>query len=679
MTFRRSLSLRTRFGITSLLLMVVLGVVLGQRLSHSIQSRTITNSIRSAEIAVNIGVTPFFTVKDLSGDFVPLDQSRIESLNRSFSSTISQSGIVRFKLWNRSHWLVYSDNPNLVGRWFAPDDQLTEAFGGRSVSKITNLSAPEELEERNFGELLSVYVPLRSDGAQLVSTGGTVIGAFEIYLPYRPIAAAIQNDTRKLYVTLAIGLLALYLALFRLVDSASRRLRRQAVDNEHQATHDTLTDLPNRRSLVERLASQLADPPTEGSVVVLRCDLDRFSVVNDTLGQANGDLVLHEVAARLVRRFQTGPAAIPDAFLARLGGGEFVIVATLTDDQIGPASAAVAECLDESLVVEGIALSVTASTGIAISPLDGDDVDILLRHAELAMREAKRTHVSPRRYSSDLDRASPERLRLAGEVRDAIGTDQFTLVYQPKVGLRDMSTHGVEALVRWNHPERGLVRPDEFLPVVENTELIGPLTVQLLDIALQQWSNWKAQGIDLSIAVNLSARNVADPQLVDWVSAALQRHGAPASALELELTESAVLSDPDNAASSLQAIRDLGVRLSVDDFGTGYASLAYLTTLPVDVLKIDQSFAGRVTTDSKAEAIVRFTVDLARQLELTVVAEGVEDGETLAALIRLGCDVAQGYHLSRPISGDAIVEWMRRPSAERPVANGSMANGSMAS
>lgn len=649
-------SLLSRFALISLVLLGALGVVLGQRLQQSQQDRTLDDAVRSAEIAANVGVKPFLAPADLSLDFVPIDVERLGILDRSLGSSLSRNGIARVKIWNRQHWIVYSDNTGLVGRWFAGDRGIEDAFDGRTSSEITDLSGPEELEERNFGQMLAVYVPLRlgADGQFSSNADDEIVGAFEIYLPYEPIAAAIGSDTRRLYLTIAAGLAVLYLALFRIVAGASRRLRRQADDNAHQATHDQITGLPNRRLLAETGERRLRDLPSDEHLVLALLDLDRFKEINDTLGHRSGDVVLRVIGGRL----RCGLS--DETVVARLGGDEFAVLAPIAA-VADPADLArrIEAILEHPVEVDGIEIAVRASIGLAVAPEDGFDVETLLQRADVAMYSAKRTHSRHRRYVGELDTYSPERLHLAAEVRRAIANDEFFLAYQPKVAFADGSVHGLEALVRWQHPHRGVVSPGEFLPVIENTELIGPLTYHLLELALEQWGVWRKVGLDLPIAVNLSARSVLDPDLPERVSDALRRHHAPSSALELELTESAVLADPEDAAVALRRLSALGIRIAVDDFGTGYASLAYLMALPVDVVKIDMSFAQMVTTDPTAAAVVGFTVDLARHLELEVVAEGVEDIETFDELSRLGCDLAQGYFICRPLPAAEITEWLR--------------------
>ena len=651
-------SLLVQFGLLSFVSLAAVGVALGNRLQNTARQRTLHEAVHSAELIATAGIQPLLQPDDLRQDFLPLADTTRATLDASLRASISANSIVRLKIWNLQHWIVYSDNPRLVGRWFAGEQALDDAFAGNTVSRVSNLTATEELEERSFGKLLSVYVPLRVDatGAFTSDSKGAVIGAFEIYLPYAPIAAAIAEDTRQMFIVLAIGLVVLYLILFRLVAGASRRLRRQARENEFLAMLDALSGLANRRLLESTVADLLsADGRAETHVALALFDLDRFKEINDTLGHHSGDEVLVAVATRL--------AALEGvACVARVGGDEFVVVAT----DIADGHDALLLCdrievaLEEPVGVEGIQVSVRASIGIAVSPNDGVDCSTLLQHADVAMYVAKRSGTSRRMYSAEFDHYSPERLGLAVELRDAMESGQIFMVYQPKLHIASCEVRGVEALVRWQHPERGLVPPNDFLPMIENTELIGPLTWHVLDLSLAQCAQWRSAGIDLAVAVNLSARTLGDLNLVENVRAALARHGLPPSALELELTESALLDDHNRANESLLQLRTMGVKLSVDDFGTGYASIGYLTTLPIDVLKIDQSFIFDLLSDSRAAAVVRCTIDLARQLGLTVVAEGVEDEATLAELLRLGCDHAQGYLIARPMKADLLAGWISR-------------------
>ncbi len=644
----RKPSLLTRFGVLSFVLIVALGAVLAVRLEGALRDRTLADAIQSAEVAASVGLQPLLEPGDLTSDFAPLPADRKAALDDSLQGSISTDGIVRLKVWNRQHWLVYSDNQRLVGRWFPGSDQLEAAFDGRTTSEVTDLRAPEELEERDFGTLLAVYVPLRvdGDGSFTNAADAEVVGSFEIYLPYKPIAAAIAADTRQLHVTLAIGLLVLYAGVFQLVARASRTLRRQARDNQHQALHDALTGLPNRTLFTDRVASALAVARRTGAgVAVMLLDLDRFKEVNDTFGHRSGDVLLQEVGRRLRGRMREVDT------VARLGGDEFALVLTGVEHVADAAAVAddLRELLEQPFRVGQLDLDIRASIGTALYPAHGEDPDELLRHADVAMYVAKSAHSEFEAYQPDLDHYRAERLELAADVRRALEQDdEIVLAFQPQLDLATGRIASVEALVRWQHPSLGLVPPSEFMPVIEGTELMRPLTARVLALALDQLRAWTAAGIDIGVAVNLSARNVNDLRLPDELARALTAAGVDPSSLELELTESSVVDSPVRAARVLGEIHDLGVRLAIDDFGTGYASVASLSGLPFDALKVDQSFVRQLTTGGQGSAIVRFSIELGHDLGLAVVAEGVEDDATLDALRTLGCDLAQGYLIGRP-------------------------------
>jgi diguanylate cyclase (GGDEF)-like protein len=653
-------SLLTRFAVLSLVLVVVLGVVLGAVLRTTVQDRALDDAVRTAEVAAGIGIIPVLTAEDLTQDFVPLSDERVAELDAALSSALTRNGIVRLKVWNREHWLVYSDNEQLRTRWFPGNELLEGSFDGRVTSELTDLSAPEEFEERDFGELLAVYVPLHvDDGGTLNATDGEVVGAFEIYLPYAPIAAAIAADTRELYLALALGLGLLYVGLFQLVSRASRRIRRQADENHHQATHDLLTDLPNRRLLMQHLDAAVArDRAGSRATAVLLVDLDRFKELNDALGHVAGDQLLCDIGDRLARRLDDA------SMVARLGGDEFAVVfddQALAVDQLHLGQR-VLDALDQPFEIEGLRVDVAASVGVALAPHHADGAADLVRHADVAMYVAKRARSGVEVYDATDDVFDARRLELAAEVRRAIDEHELVAFFQPKVHIASGATVGAEALVRWQHPERGLLGPGEFMPVVESTELITPLTMSMLDMALAALSELPEANRDLKVAVNLAAGSLTDVTLPSQVADALVRHGVTADRLELEITETSLLGDPARVLRVLTALSDMGVTLAVDDFGTGYASLAYLTELPVDVVKIDQSFV-RDLSDPHQMAVTRYSIELARTLGLETVAEGVEDPLTLDTLASLGCDLAQGYHFSRPLPLADFVDWLRpRPA-----------------
>jgi len=398
-------------------------------------------------------------------------------------------------------------------------------------------------------------------------------------------------------------------------------------------------------------AAQRHDSP----LALLLLDLDRFKEVNDTFGHQQGDLLLCEVGRRL-----RGALRASDT-LARLGGDEFAVLLPDTDADGAEATAEkLRAALEPPILVERQPVAVGASVGIALCPDHGADASTLLRHADVAMYTAKQAGTALATYDAAQDQYSPERLGLIAELRQAIAHGGLILHYQPKADVSTGRVRGVEALVRWQHPARGLIPPDQFIPLAEHTGLIAPLTSWVLDAALRQRRVWARDGLDLDVAVNLSMWNLRDPALPDTVAALLERYDVPAARLCLELTESSVMADPAHSLAVLARLRALGVRLAVDDFGTGYSSLAYLKRLPVDEIKIDRSFARDMGADDTDAAIVRSTIGLGQSLGLTVVTEGVEDRATWDLLAAGGCDLAQGYYLSQPLPADELCRWLQR-------------------
>jgi diguanylate cyclase (GGDEF)-like protein len=430
----------------------------------------------------------------------------------------------------------------------------------------------------------------------------------------------------------------------------------------HDAMHDALTGLPNRALLQRRLAALLddvADARTAGGAVMI-LDLDGFKEVNDTLGHQQGDLLLIEVGERL--RTAVGATGL----VTRLGGDEFAVLLEEADeDRAVRIGRRVLRALELPIVLDGLEVEVSGSLGIALAPVHADDPAGLLKRADVAMYDAKHRHRGLTVYDADMDPHDVSRLSLVAELRAALNSTGVELHVQPQAHTNDGAVRSVEALVRWNHPDRGLVPPDEFIPMAERTGLIGPLTTRMLDLSLAAVADWRRRGWDLTIAVNLSSRSLLDVDLVAEVSRLLRRHGVPAAQLTLEVTESSVMADPARAIGLLHELRALGVRLSVDDFGTGYSSLSYLQRLPVDEVKIDRSFVTGLRDQPGDAAIVRAIVDLGRSLGLEVVAEGVEDQATWDVLAELGCHMVQGWHLARPMPAGALVPWMLEREARR--------------
>ncbi len=448
--------------------------------------------------------------------------------------------------------------------------------------------------------------------------------------------------------------------------AANQELQQARDEAHHQALHDGLTGLPNRTLLVDRLqqAILLAERDATG-LGLLVMDLDRFKDVNDTLGHHTGDELLQQVATRLRQVVRASDT------VARMGGDEFAIVLPAAGDATVATHLAsvIVDALERPFTVGGHQVSIGASVGLAVYPDHGNDAKTLLRHADVAMYVAKRAGGGHAIYSCEQDVNDPHRLELIGQLREAIDNDQLVLHYQPKVSLSTGDCVRVEALVRWNHPQRGLVPPDQFIPLAEQTGLIRPLTKWVLAAAVRQVRVWQDAGLAIAVAVNLSMRNLHDRDLVEQVAELLRTWDVPPTSLKVEVTESAVMTDPGRALATLSQIRDMGVEVSIDDFGTGFSSLSYLKHLPVAEIKLDRSFVRDMQLNENDFAIVRSTVELAHQLGLHVVAEGVEDRATWDLLVGLQCDTAQGYFMSRPLPASDLQRWLHESRDYMPQSN----------
>ncbi len=437
------------------------------------------------------------------------------------------------------------------------------------------------------------------------------------------------------------------------------QLRREASVRQHQAQHDALTGLPNRALFAERLEQATERTPAGSRVTVMLIDLDGFKEVNDTLGHHTGDAILREVAQRLAPLDEEGN------LVARLGGDEFAVlhVGTLEDEAIFEKAEQIVAAICQPLGVEGLLLDVRASLGVAVSPFNSHDAAGLLRHADIAMYAAKGSGGGVRFYDRAEDRSTLRRLRLATELRRAIEQADLDVWYQPVVQLETGAVVSCEALLRWSHDQFGPISPTEFIPVAESAGLIDQLTWWVIETALAQAKVWRQIVPDLNVAVNLSARSLMSMDISVRVGDVLQRAGLEPNALTLELTESSAMADPQTSERVLQGLRELGVNLSIDDYGTGFSSLSRLKYLPFHELKIDRSFVKEMIRDKGDEAIVRSTIELARNLGRTVTAEGVEDQATLQRLESLGCHAVQGFFLARPLPAPQCEAWLLAASS----------------
>jgi diguanylate cyclase (GGDEF)-like protein len=437
------------------------------------------------------------------------------------------------------------------------------------------------------------------------------------------------------------------------------QLRREASVRQFQAQHDALTGLPNRALFAERLAGATEGAPPGSRVTVMLIDLDGFKEVNDTLGHHTGDAILREVAQRLAPLDEEGN------LVARLGGDEFAVlhVGTLDDSAIFVKAEQIVATICQPLGVEGLLLDVRASLGVAVSPPNSHDATGLLRHADIAMYAAKGSGGGVRFYDRAEDRSTLRRLRLATELRRAIEQADLDVWYQPVVELETGAVMSCEALLRWSHDQFGPISPTEFIPVAESAGLIDQLTWWVIETALAQAKSWRQIIPDLNVAVNLSARSLMSMDVSIRLGEVLQQVGLEPSALTLELTESSAMADPQTSERVLHGLRELGVNLSIDDYGTGFSSLSRLKHLPFHELKIDRSFVKEMIRDKGDEAIVRSTIELARNLGRTVTAEGVEDQATLQRLESLGCHAVQGFFLARPLPAPQCEAWLLAASA----------------
>jgi len=446
------------------------------------------------------------------------------------------------------------------------------------------------------------------------------------------------------------SLVAMALENMRLQAESDER----AGDLERLAHFDTLTELPNRALFRDSVRDELARAGAKGErLAVLYVDIDHFKDLNNSLGPRVGDAVLKAIGPRL--RESIGDVAL----VARVSGDEFGVLASVASGDAALALARAShEAFAQPLRIDDQVLQTRVSVGVVTHPRDGDDADTLMRRAEVAVQIAKRGG-GWAAYAQEHDEYAPERLALMSELRRAIAGDELLLHYQPIVHLATREMRGVEALIRWQHPKRGMVPPMEFIPLAERAGLTKPLTVWVLREALEQLRRWRDQGLELSVAVNLSTRTLHDPELPQLVHDLIERAGIPPALVAFEITETDVMADAETAMRGLQALRELGVKIAIDDFGTGYSSLAYLHRLAVHAVKIDRSFVSRITTDENSASIVRATADLGHALGLEVVAEGVEDELAWARVRSLSCDFAQGYHIGRPMPGADMPVWVK--------------------
>jgi diguanylate cyclase (GGDEF)-like protein len=620
------------YAVASLIPVLVLGVVLSGNYRREGRDRALGQGSAQAAVIEQMAIAPVLGKRDLRDG---LNAAERNGLLQATELAIFSDSIVRLRVRSFEGRVVFSDDGSSAGALPTTDAAFRlAAAGGRDVAIVDGPAGG--------ARVIRVVQPI------VPNATGRATGVLEVYLPYAAIAAKVDAQLHRAYVRLAGVLGALYLILALISWSTTRRLRRHAAEREYEALHDALTDLPNRewfRGRAERAVRDAADRGERGAVVLL--DLDRFKEVNDTLGHHAGDELLQVVARRLTEAMRT------DDIVARLGGDEFGLVLPGLADagQALELLGAVRARLAADLTLESVEVGIEASFGVALYPEHGTTVEELLKRADAAMYQGKRgatgVVVHDPTGSAPLGETQTT-LAVHGELRHALERDELVLHYQPKLDLARETICGVEALLRWQHPQRGLLAPAAFLPAAERSSLIQPLTEWVLRRALSDHAAWQAAGVTWPVSVNVSARNLEAPGFPDLILGVLAETATPVEQVVLEVTETALASDARLAGEAVAALAQQGVAISIDDFGIGSTSLSGLRTLPVAELKIDRAFVMGLDHSEQDRSIVRSVIELGHGLGCSVTAEGVETAATAQWLRRASCDFAQGYHFARP-------------------------------
>ena len=637
------------FALVMLAAVMIIGLVLGLSFRSEASRRGLAEGRAEALLFAQTAVGPELSGRSLSYGLSP---SETAAMNRLVATSIISGHVLLLRLRDLGGAIVFSSESNDENQQLSGDDrtEVNEAASGFVVARLTTLDADNARGPRGPAAV-EVYQPLVAGG------NGHRVGVLEMYLPYAPIRNDVDAGLSQLYRYLALGLGFLYALLFAISYVVGRRLRKQVQLTQYAGEHDVLTDLPNRTLFLTEAEAQLRRERLAGeSTVVAVIDLDRFKEINDTLGHRNGDLLLAQLSS--VMRSHLPSTSV----LARLGGDEFGFV--LSGGSEPEASLRhLRDAIAAEVLVRGIPLSIESSIGYAVSPHDGETLDELLPLAEIAMYAAKEHHLGVARYDVRQSHFIAADLALMADLRLAIDNDELTLHYQPQISVTSGRVEAVEALVRWQHPGEGMIYPDRFIGLAEKTDLIDRLTDWVIERALADAVQFRSYASDLRIAVNISARNLSKTGFSAKVVRALTKSGFAPDRLILEVTETALMTDPLRATQSLEELGAAGVSLSIDDFGVGQTSLSYLSSLPISELKIDRSFITDMRHDESHAAIVRAIVDLGHNLGFRVVGEGVEDVAVFHELSVVGCDIAQGYHFARPMTIEGLNEWLTRRHA----------------
>jgi diguanylate cyclase len=632
-TLRRFLT--SWYAFVAVLLLVGVACLTGlTALLGQVEARSEASAIDTARIVAALTVHRNVTEREFKAT-AGLTPADVGDLDADVAALVAEQRLAGLEVWSSDGRLLYGDANHPTEVRVLPPDELARMLIG--LPWVTAHATEREMRTTD------VYLPYEA------GTDPTPDGLVKVLIPEANLDAAVADTTRQLYLLalllLAVGGLGLSM------------LRRRMARHDHEATHDRLTGLLNwggfRDTLHHSITSGRVGPDRLGALLLI--DLDGFKSVNDTLGHPAGDVLLMQVGHELRSSVR------PQDIVARLGGDEFAILLTGLSER-SDATQVASKMLDrlrsKSFDVEGIGLSADASIGVVLIPTHGADIDVLFRRVDVAMYQAKGAGAGVAIYDEATDPHDVDELNLLAQLRRAIDNDELVLHYQPKAEITDRRVEGVEALVRWQHPTRGLLAPGAFIPQAESTGLLGPLTHWVLGRAIDDAARWHRGGLPLSVAVNVSPRTLLDGSLPGTILDLLASSELPSHLLEIEITETAIMTDPQRALNVLRQLRAMGIRLSIDDFGSGYTSLSYLKTLPVNTLKIDRSFITDLAVDDQDRAVTQSVIDLGHRLGLSVLAEGIETEETWNQLRGLGCDEGQGFLLARPMPAEQIEGWI---------------------
>lgn len=633
-------------AVVMLVPIILIGLVLGVSYRSEATRRGLAQGQSEAVILAESVIEPILSGQPLSKGLTPLERTRMRTLS---TEMVKNRSVQRLRLRDLQGNVIFSNDGS--GFHQVIEDDALDAAHGETVVQLTHLNSDAVDIGRVRGLSVEVYLPL------YVGAPSNRVGVLEIYLPYTPISDDVSAGIHSLYRNLAVSLALLYLIVFGISLWVGRGLRRQVRVNRFQAEHDALTGLSNRAHFRAIGGAELRAGERNGRCTTIAViDLDRFKEVNDTLGHQNGDLLLTILAERIAREVR-----LPHT-VARFGGDEFGVILSGVDTPFDTLYQ-LREVIQSEVLVSGLPLSVEASIGYAVAPTDGTSIDDLLQLADMAMYAAKNERSGVAGFDVSQNHYDASQLTLVAELRHAIASDQLVLHYQPKIDLREHRVGGVEALVRWQHPQQGLLFPDRFIPLVEQTDLIDELSLWVIGQALKDLHEFSTYDEDFHMAVNVSVRNLGRIGFADQVLDALRDAQFEPQRLTIEVTETALMADPTRTEDALTQMSDAGVRISIDDFGSGQTSLGMLANLPIAELKIDRSFIQDVQSIPEHAAIVRSMVELGHQLGLGVVAEGVETQMELSVVASTGCDVVQGYHFARPMPIDQLKPWLETASS----------------